>query len=270
MRHPVPRGLAATICAAGLLAASQQVPATSLAASAYMDWSRLTIEFVPDGSRYSLATESSTVAVGGMALYEVNSATDWTTPLSAASSQGLGSASADATADWLSASAELQGDQQALYATLVQIGDLQSFFLAPWSTRSGSITVSGGAGYLLASIPVTVFAALSDADGALSPYVYASVVLNLENGFGVVNSSVLYRHLCFDCDSQHGGEPYSDSLVVAFKVSDGDVLHLTGSASVGLGLYAPVSVPAPVPLPAALWLFSSALGVAGLARRRSA
>lgn len=268
MPRPLTRGLAAIFGAAGLLAVSQQVLATSLAASAYMDWSRLTIEFVPDGFRYSLGSESSTVAVGGMGLYDVDSATDWTTPLSAVGPQGLAKADAGATADSLSASAELQGDQQALYATLVQIGDLQSFFLAPWSTRSGSLTISGGTGYLLATIPVTVFAALSDADGALSPYVYANAVLNLENDAGVVNSAVLYRYMCFDCDSQHGGEPYRDSLVVAFKVSDGDVLHLTGSASVGLGLYAPV--PAPVPLPAALWLFCTALGVAGLARIRGA
>ena len=271
MARQLNRKIAAIFGAAVLLAASHQTLATTLSASATIDWSNLTIEFLPNGLGYSRSDEYSNTQVNILPVPEYSDALDWTTPFSSAQSTSAVSASANVNADALSASTELQGDVGTLSSLLIlDDGFGYSYNASARAARSAYLTITGGPGILVITVPVSGSASVTDLDSLLGLEVSARASANLE--ISVDGSAFQYdyasvsRSACPDfCASL--ATTYNDFLVGAVRVRDGDSVFFRADISARTNLF---SESTPVPLPPALWLLGSAVGGLGLMRRRMA
>ena len=264
MARQLSRKITAILGAAALLVVSHQTLATTLSASATMDWSGLTIEFLPNGLGYSLSDEHSSVTKN-QPIFDSDSVFDWTTPLSLTESNGVISTSVNATVGTVSAITEIQGDTGALLSLFGDLGISQQYQSFSDASRSARLAISGGPGLLIVTVPVMVFASLTDSDNALEPDAFANARLNIGKVGGAGSFSSVARGACFEGECGEGGL-YSDFLVAALRVQDGDVVTLQGDVFTELDLF--YSVPAPVPLPPALWLLGSAVGGLGIFRGR--
>ena len=154
MARQLNRKITAILGAAALLVVSHQALATTLSASATMDWSGLTIEFLPDGLGYSVSGEYSYVSGYGVPFNDSEPTDDWTTPISIVGATNAASASAIANVESLSATAEIQGDTDTLRSVLVQYDTYQGYDLFSNAIRYGNLAISGGSGILVVTVPV--------------------------------------------------------------------------------------------------------------------